>query len=126
MSEILLDRVRLTADGNVSLVVRVRRPGSVRPPDDVTVRLVARGAEDEVVVPATVADAEGDEWSATCAVSHKDLRGVSDAVTIVDCFVDVTVDGEVVSGRVTWDVSGTRWLPYPTAGRMLSLTRVDG
>lgn len=126
MSEILLDRVRLTADGNVSLVVRIRRPVGVRPPDDVTVRLVARGAEDEVVVPATVTDAEGDEWSATCAISHEDLRGLPGAVTIVDCVVDVTTDGEVLSGRVTWDGGGTRWLPYPTAGRMLSLTRVDG
>lgn len=123
MSEILLDRIRLSADGALHLVVRVRTDG-VAPPSAATVRFLARNGGGEVAVPAALVDEGEGEWSATCVVPHDALDALPADAVFVDCAVDVTIDGDVVSHRVAWGGGDPRWLPYPTAGRMLSLTRV--
>lgn len=124
MSEILLDRIRLYANGSFSLVVRIRPSDGAPPPSSATVRLVARESDEDLAVPADLTDEGEGQWAATFVLSSDAFGGVPADVAILDCIVDVTIHGDVLSSRLGWDEGGTRWLPYPTAGRKLSLTRV--
>lgn len=124
MSEIVLDRIRLGADGSLDLVVLIRLSGDASPPSAATVHLVAREGGDDLTVRGALADRGEGQWSASFEVAHEALQDLPAAVQVLDCTVDVVLDGEVLSRRVVWDGGGTRWLPYPTAGRKLSLARV--
>lgn len=124
MSEIFLDRIRLSADGSLHLVVRVRPSDVLSPPSAAAVRFLARSGDETVTVPAALVDEGEGEWSATSVVSPDVLDVLPAWVMVLDCVVDVTLDGDVLSRRVAWGDVDATWLPYPTAGRMLSLTRV--
>lgn len=125
VSEVFLDRVRSRASGDLDLAVRITTSRDEPPPSSATVRLTARESSDSATLPASmIADGAG-KWIATCEIAPEMLDALGEAA-FLDFFVDVTFGETVVSTRLRWPGEAGQWLPYPTATRKLSLTKVTG
>lgn len=127
MSEILLDRVMVRDTGDIELGVIVRASATEPSPTGAAIRLSARAVDESRSFAATVAAGDTGEWSVTCSIPAGDPDGLfSSEADILDCFVEVTFASGVVTRRLGWGDAGQTWLPYPTASRKLSLTKVKG
>lgn len=128
MSDIILDRVTLGATGDLTVAASVRSPAEEPAPSRAGIRLAARDTDESQTFPAqvSVAGSEGGAavWSIDCTIPDGAVDAFSPGADILDCFIEVAFDREVVVSRLRWGDAQQMWLPYPTLRRKLSLTQV--
>lgn len=124
MSQILFDRIKLRDTGEIDVVVLARASAGESGPSGARLRLRARGSDQDLFFPASTTADGVDQWVISATIPAGAADAFPAGTDLADVHVEVTTGREVVSQRLTWVGSGRMWLPYPTAGRKLSLTEV--